>query len=262
MQHHGLFAAIPIWGVFIATLLLVLLCVEGGYQWARKKHRSEVEKEAPIGAMVGAVLGLFAFILAFTFGMAAERFHDRQLALLDETNAIRATWLQAGMIAEPYRTEVRKVLHRYVQERLQWVGVEKSPAGQARSDSWSDLLDRLWAQAAAVGAQNPGGVNVFLGSVSQVIDLRTIRVMFRERSQIPGPFWAALYVVAILSLAAMGYHSGVAGTNRSPVTLAVAIAFSLVILLIVDLDRPGEGLVNVSQQAMIDLQDWMSRSQP
>jgi len=86
--------------------------------------------------------------------------------------------------------------------------------------------------------------------------------MFRERSQIPGPFWAALYVVAILSLAAMGYHSGVAGTNRSPVTLEVAIAFSLVILLIVDLDRPGEGLVNVSQQAMMDLQDWMSRSQP
>ena len=262
MPHHGLFAALPIWGVFIITLLFVLLSVEGGYYWARKKRRSEVEKEAPVGAMVGAVLGLFAFILAFTFGMAAERYHDRQLALLDEVNAIRGSYLQAGTIPEPHRTEVRKILRQYVKERLQWTGVEKGTAGQAQSDSWSDGLDQLWAQAAAVGAQNPGGVDVFLTSVSQVIDLRTVRVMLRERSQIPGPFWAALYVVAILSLAAMGYHSGVAGTNRSPVTLAVAIAFSLVILLIVDLDRPGEGLINVSQQAMVDLQDWMARPQP
>jgi hypothetical protein len=72
----------------------------------------------------------------------------------------------------------------------------------------------------------------------------------------------ALFVIAILSLAAMDYHSGIAGTNRSPVTLAVAIAFSVVILLLVDLDRPGEGFINVSQQVMIDLQDWMPQSQP
>ncbi len=246
----------------MATLLFILLSVECGYQWAKKKRRSEVEKEAPVGAMVGAVLGLLAFILAFTFGMAAERYHDRKLALLDEANAIRSTYWQAGMIPEPYRTEVRKILRNYVQERLQWAGVEKGPAGQAQNDSWSDLLDQLWAQAAAVGAQNPGGVDVFLGSVSQMIDLRTARVMLRERSHIPGAFWVALFVIAILSLAAMGYHSGIAGTNRSPVTLAVAIAFSVVILLIVDLDRPGEGFINVSQQVMIDLQDWMPRSHP
>jgi len=29
-----------------------------------------------------------------------------------------------------------------------------------------------------------------------------------------------------------------------------------------DLDRPGEGPVNVSQQAMIDLRDWMTDSNP
>lgn len=48
-------------GGVIITWLLVLLSVEGGYYRVRKKRRSEVEKEAPVGAMV-AVLGLFAFI--------------------------------------------------------------------------------------------------------------------------------------------------------------------------------------------------------
>jgi hypothetical protein len=258
MSAQGLFVAIPLWGVFIATLLLVLLAVEGGYHWARSTHRSTVEQVAPVGAMVGALLGLFAFLLTFTFGMAATRYHDRQLALLQETNAIRATYMQAEMLAEPHRTAVRTVLRNYVQERLQWVGVAKAQAGL----SWHELLDQLWAQAAAVGAHNPGGVDVFLNSVSAVINLRAERMILRERSHIPSAFWAALYVVAILALAAMGYHGGVAGTHRSPVALAVAIAFAVVILLIAALDRPGEGLVNVSQQAMIDLHDWMARSNP
>jgi hypothetical protein len=258
MQEYGLFTSLPIWGVFIVTLLLVLLSVEGGYQWARHKRRSEVEKEAPVGAMVGAMLGLLAFLLAFTFGMAADRYHDRKIAILDETNALRATYWQAGMISEPHRTEVRKILRNYVEERLQWTGV-KNVKG---SYSWNELFNQLVAQTTAVGMQNPGGADVFLASVSNVIDLHATRVMVRERSQIPGAFWAALYVIAILSLAAMGYHGGVAGTNRSPVTIAVAIAFSVVIMLIADLDRPGEGFINVSQQAMIDVRDWMSASKP
>jgi len=259
MQSEGLRAAIPIWGVFLVTMLLVLLSVEGGYRWARhKQQRAEQEKEAPVGAMVGATLGLLAFLLAFTFGMAADHFHARKVALVDEANAIRTTYLLAGVIPEPYRTEVRKVLPDYVEERLRWAGVEQGQAGR----SAKALLGQLWAQAAAVGAQNPGGVDVFLSSVNRVIELRQERLMVRERSRIPGPFWAVLFLVSILALAAMGYHGGVAGTARSPVMLAVAIAFSAVIMLIADLDRPGEGFINVSQQAMIDLRDALTDSKP
>jgi len=260
MQSDGLLVSLPIWGVFIATLVLVSLSVEGGYRWARYKKRSEVEEEAPVGAMVGATLGLLAFLLAFTFGMAAGVFHERKLALLDEASAIGTAYLRTGLISEPHRTEVREILREYVDERLQWAGVEKVKVGR----SSNALLNQLWAQAAVVGEKNPGSevVALFIDSVNQVIDLRAKRVMLRQRSRIPGIFWAVLYVIAILALASMGYHGGVAGTNRSPVTLAVAIAFSAVIVLIADLNRPGEGLIDVSQQAMIDLRDSMTESKP
>jgi hypothetical protein len=52
----------------------------------------------------------------------------------------------------------------------------------------------------------------------------------------------------------MGYHAGLAGSGRSLALLALVLAFSAVVTLIVDLDRPQEGLLRVSQQAMIDLQ--------
>lgn len=125
-----------------------------------------------------------------------------------------------------------------------------------------ELLDRLWNAAAAVGAQSPGGVDIFLGYVGRVIELQQERVMVRERSRIPGAYWAVLYIVAILSLTAVGYHGGVAGTGRSPVMLAVAIAFSAVIMVIADLDRPGQGFINVSQEPMVALREMLVTAKP
>jgi hypothetical protein len=71
MQPNLALDALPLWGLFIAILLVVLLSVECGYRIGKyRRSRSEQEKEAPVGTMVGATLGL----LAFTFGLAAARF--------------------------------------------------------------------------------------------------------------------------------------------------------------------------------------------
>jgi hypothetical protein len=44
--------------------------------------------------------------------------------------------------------------------------------------------------------------------------------------------------------------------------LAVAIAFSAVIMVIADLDQPGQGFINVSQQPMVDLREMLATSKP
>jgi hypothetical protein len=64
--------------------------------------------------------------------------------------------------------------------------------------------------------------------------------------------------IALLSLAAMGYHAGLVGTVRSLAVIVVAITFSAVIVLIADLDRPQEGSLTVSQQALIDVRQSMN----
>jgi len=261
MQNTDIFSLLPLWAVFLVTLVLVLISVEGGYQWASRKRRAEVEKEAPVGGMVGAMLGLLAFLLAFMFSMTVDRFFDRKVALLNEVNAIRTTYLQTALIPEPHRTEVCKILRKYVDERLRWAGVKVIQPGRPTASA-DELLDRLWVQAAAVGQNSSEVIAEFVGSVNQVISLHTERIMVRERSHIPGPLWGALYFLTTLALAMMGYHCGVAGTARSPLMVAVAIGFSTVIMLIADIDRPGEGFINVSQQPMIELRDWMDRAIP
>ena len=247
-----LVSAIPFWGVIWGTLFLVIASVEVGYRWARKRH--EKETEAPVGAMVGATLGLLAFLLAFTFGIAGDAYHARKVALVQEANAIRMTDMLSSVVPEAYRAEIRTVLRQYVDERLRWANHEADTPGTTANE----LLDRLWRAVAAVGENNPGGVDVFLTYASRVVELRYERVMVREQSRIPATYWAVLYVVALLAMAAVGYHGGVAGTNRSPAMLAVAIAFAAVIMVIADLDRPGEGFINVSQEPLIDLRDTLA----
>jgi hypothetical protein len=56
----------------------------------------------------------------------------------------------------------------------------------------------------------------------------------------------------------MGYHAGLVGTIRSLAVIVVAITFSAVIALIADLDRPQEGSLTVSQQALIDVRQSMN----
>jgi len=181
-----LFADIPVWGIFVGTLLIVFASVELGFRWAGKRQRNrELEKEAPVGAMVGATLGLLAFLLAFTFGIAADAFHARKIALVEEVNAIRMTYLSTGTIPAAHRAEIRAVLRQYVDERLRWANGEPDP----RNASARELLDRLWKSAASVGEQNPGGVDVFLGFVSRVIELQQERLMVRERWRRSATTW-------------------------------------------------------------------------
>src|SRR5262249_32726740 len=119
MEITGPLDVLPLWALFIVILFVVLLSVEFGYRLGKyRRSRREEEKEVPLGTMVGATLGLLAFILAFTFGLAAARFDTRRQVVLDEANAIGTTYLRAGMLPERGQ-QVRDLLREYVAARLE-----------------------------------------------------------------------------------------------------------------------------------------------
>jgi hypothetical protein len=261
MQTNGPIDALPLWALFICILLVVLLSVEFGYRLGKfRRSRQEQEKEAPVGTMVGATLGLFAFILAFTFGLAAARFDARRQVLLDEANAIGTTYLRAGMLPERAE-EIRELLRDYVRTRLDAIQSGNIAEGVRRSEN---IQHQLWTEAETVGVKNPSSilVGLFVQSLNETIDLHAKRVQAGVRSRIPGAIWLCLFAVAALSLATMGYHAGLSGTRRSLAIVAVAVTFSVVIELIADLDRPREGVLRISQQALLDVQRSMNAPGP
>ena len=250
--------ALPLWAVFVATVVLVLFAHEVGYRLGLVRERARThEKEAPVGAMVAATLALLAFLLAFTFGLGANLFQMKREVLLDEANAIGTAYLRADFLPGTQQRAVRELQREYVDVRLAAADSGDVESAIKRSEEIHTLL---WTEASASVSANPSSIAVglFVQALNEVIDLHAKRVMIALRSRIPPTIWITLYSIAFFAFGTMGYHSGLAATNRSFALLAVAIIFSAVIWLIRDLDTAQEGTLRVSQQTMIDLRNSMN----
>jgi hypothetical protein len=255
MQGREPLDILPLWALLIGIMLVVLLSVEAGYRVGRARARRVHEMETPVGEMVASTLGLLAFILGFTFGLAASRFDAKRQLLVDEANAIGTAYLRAEMLPER-GGEIRALLRDYVDVRIKAITPDKLEKGIRRSE---ELQNHLWRLTVPIAVKNPDSVIVglFVQALNETIDLHSKRLNAAVRNRIPFAIWAALYAISVCSFGAMGYHSGLTGTSRSLVIIAVAFTFSVVIVLIADLDRSQEGVLKVSPQALIDLRQSM-----
>jgi hypothetical protein len=245
---------IPLWALSILTVVIVLLAVETGYRLGAYFHaRSKPEHEPSVTTMVQATLALLAFLLAFTFGVAAERFNDRRQLVIDEATAIRTAFLRADFLPEANKKEVQNLIRQYVDLRVRLV---KDPTHLAEALTESNRLqERLWAQAVTMGRANLDSdvAALFIESLNETTAVQSRRIAAALYSRIPENIWETLYFMMFLSIAAIGYQAGTAGARNWPITGALAVSFTIVIIMIADLDRPMEGVMKASQQPLIDL---------
>jgi hypothetical protein len=87
------------------------------------------------------------------------------------------------------------------------------------------------------------------------INAQAERVLTGIRSRIPVVVWVILNAIMAISVAAAGYHAGLAGTQRSIAAVAYALVFAAVIVLITAADIPGLSQLRTSHQALVDLQE-------
>jgi hypothetical protein len=185
--------------------------------------------------------------------MASTRYDARTDLVLQEAIAIRTADLRAQFLPEPQRTELRGMLREYVGVRLRAV---REPGyarqGLARSE---ELQDVLWSRTEAL-ARGSSGVDVG-GMTAALVNLITVhekRLTAALYNRLNGSIWVALFGLVAIAMGMVGYRAGLSGGRSVVATATLALAFSAVIALIVALDRPQQGLIKVSQQAMQDVQ--------
>jgi hypothetical protein len=251
---------LPLIAIFILAVVITLGSIEVGWRignYQRRHHASD--DKASIGAAVGATLGLLAFLLAFTFGMAASRFDTRKQNVLHEANAIGTTYLRADFLPTPARDQVRSLLREYTVHRSGGMAAIFTPQGMQKSVA---LLDQLWTVSVNADIDpDSDTVALYFESLNQMIDFDATRLT-GLRNQIPVTIWWMLAIVTIFSMASMGYEFGLTGTRNWAVTILLVIVFTVVLTLIVDLDRPQSGLIHVSQQPLIDLLNTIGQPAP
>jgi hypothetical protein len=245
LYHYSLLS------VFLVGLAVVLIAGEIGWQLGM---RAEGRGGENMATLEGAVLGLLALIIGFTFAMALARFEARRDAVVNEANAIGTTALRARLLPEPQRAEALKLLREYVQIRLDIVTSELSLAEHATVvDRSNALQELLWQHAKAVAAKDNAVVptGLFIEALNQMIDSQGKRLA-ALRNRIPNSVQLSLFAIAAVASAFAGYASALeTRRTRLPVYL-LGLVVCAVLVLILDLDRPTAGFIKVSQQPMID----------
>ncbi len=247
--------SLPLWAVFLLTPAVILASLEGGRLLGTiRRRRGSTDQEASGSAMVAATVGLLSIMLAFTFGLAATRFDARRQLLLDEASAIEIAYLRADLLPEPQRGTIRNLFRSYVDIRVKGVDLHRVEEAVLKS---GELHGQLWTHAVAAveSDQRPAATSLFVQSLSDVIAFHSRRIAARG---IPSMSWIAIYCVAILAMAGLGYEAGLSGRGRPLAIFAVVISYSAILYLITDLNRPEDGLLTVSRQVMVDLRSMMN----
>lgn len=253
---------LDLWLIFLASSVVFLGVLEISFRLGRRALAGIPPGEiSELATIQGAMLGLLALLLGFTFSMAITRFEARKQLLLDEANAIGTTFLRAQILPEPARRQVSGLLRRYVEVRLEashyLADQEKI---QRLAEQTNQLQRQLWSQATAVGEQNPRSVptGLFISSLNDVIDLYAKRLVALE-NHVPEIIIFLLYFIAFAAFGLMGYSSGAGGRRNFFTTSVACIAIAAVIIVIIDLDRPRRGLIRVSEKQMIELRDSLAK---
>ena len=254
---------IPIWGIFAGTALLVMIAIEAGQRIGRFVHqRSTDEKESPVSAIVGTILGLSAFMLACAFGVVWDRYDAKKALVREDAVAIRTAWQRSEFLPEAEMREAADIFRRYVDLRLtfaQGLSLEPEEVTKVVGETQA-LQDRLW-ETAVINARkdmNSDVAALYIDSLNTMNGVNALRLAVGIQARVPLEIWLALYLITLLGMVGVGYQTGIAGSKRSVAWPVLALTFAMAFGLIASLDRPDSGIVKVSQTPMIDLQNLMS----
>jgi hypothetical protein len=254
--------SLPIVGFFVLFTIVALITIEIGYRigfWWQK--RTSDEKEGPTTMIVGSLLALMAFLLAITMGMSSDRFDTRRKLVLAEANTVGTVYLRAGYLPEPASSHIRDLLRAYAPLRVATNDLADLRLRMKRS---TEIHARLWSITEELARATPDSqvLALYIASLNDMIDLHQTRITAGLYARVPETILILLLIGSLLTLAMVGYNAGLT-LRRSPLTAAVLIIIlGAVITLVVDLDRPRDGFLKVSQQPLIDLVEQLGLPPP
>jgi hypothetical protein len=252
----------PLWVVYIVTVVLALVLAEIGFRlglWLQR--RDPAAGTAISGTVVGGMLGLMAFLLAFCIGIVIDQHNGRKAMVVTEANAVGTAYLQAGFLDEAGRDQTRDLLREYVEIRLAAAADESVlESTLARSEK---IHNQLWSIVEETVRQgNESDIMALLvSSINEVIDVHSLRLAAVDL-RLPELLWFVLYAATMLSFLLVGVANSSDGKRDPFAVLLFALAYVAVLMIVVDLDRPQQGLLTVSQTALSDLLRQMTAPMP
>jgi len=250
--------------IVLALFISILLAIEIGFRIGVRRRQSATKaSRVHINAIQTSILGIIALLLAFTFSLSIQRFDRRSDAVVDEANAIRASYLRAELIPVPLRDEVDAILRDYLQLRIEEgeLPLSDHSGRNALLAKMKQSQSALWSYARRAADLNPTSESTlfFLQAVSDINDTFVKREAALDR-HVPEVVLMLMYVTFLMTGAIIGFTSGVSAHRPSFGSYIMVTFMVLLVFVILDLDRPRRGLIIINHQSFIDLRETMQRN--
>lgn len=214
--------------------------------------KADGDAKAHVHSLQNAALGLLALLLGFTFAMAVQRFDTRKALVLEESNAIGTAYLRSKMLPAPQAAESAKLYRELVAARLAFFQAGVDPAKlEAAHAAAGRIESRLWAIAGEAMAADAKALStsLYVDALNAVIDVHEKRRAALE-NHVPEAVIALLFAVTAVALGITAYGCGLSRQRRFRSNALFAVMIALVLAVILDVDRPRRGMVQVSQASL------------
>ena len=233
----------------IALAMAVVLAVacEIGFRAGARKQGAPESFRSLMSGIGAAMLGLLGLLLGFTLAMAIARWDGRRDVIVNESNAIGTLWLRAGLFQEPVRDELRESLREYTDARIALGGsrddLEEWHAARTNSET---LHARIWSavERADKPGVSPATLSSLITAANELIDIHELRLSSTENF-LPASLFLLLLGVAAVTIAFLAWSFGAAAQGGRTAMLTLGILLIAVLFLIMDVNRPQRGMVDI-----------------
>jgi hypothetical protein len=254
-----LFDLLPIWAVYLGTVAVALVAAEIGFRigiWLQRRDPSSAGTPMT-DIVVAGMLGLMAFLMAFSIAIVIDQHNGRKAMVVTEANAVGTAYLRASFLGQPDLTTSRNLLREYVEVRL------AAASDQTQQESAITRSEEIHGQLWSIAEDNVRQGNesdimaLYVESINEVINVHSLRLA-AVNLRLPRLLRVVLFAATVLSFLLVGVANSADGKRDFAAILLFALAFVAVLMIMVDLDRPQEGLLTISQTALSDLLEQMT----
>ena len=250
-------AHIPTLVIALTLLIGTIFSYLGGVSLGRYQRRKHPEaKSEGVGPQEGALLGLLALLLSFTFGMSAARYDNRRNVIIKEVNTIEAAYLRTHMYPDSMRGEFKKDFRDYVEARIAYreAGIDETKIKETLDEA-RKIFGRIWQRAAGFAQGAPTAIPhiLVIPMLNEMIDVVLTREAART-ARVPENILWLLVILTLLGSSIIGY-SKKEKKNDWIILSVYAFMTSITVYTIIDLDRPRQGMItnDDSVQRIIEL---------
>ncbi|WP_440904468.1 hypothetical protein ACMZOO_16925 [Catenovulum sp. SX2] len=251
LGEHFLYSLSSI-SIVLVLFALLLLFNQLGY-WLGQKYKGD--DDGDIKALTNAVqtstLGLLALLLGFTFSMSMQRYDQRNQAMIAETNEVQNLVLQVQLLPEPHQQQLLPMIQHYVEQRLELgqIDITRFDERAAYQAKVKQTQQALWKAAAKLAKHT----DIDMSAVSKQLQL--VFESYNKRNallmmHVPEVVIYLLFTVFVSAFCILGYSSGLASKRIIIPTTMVMFLITMIVFIIIDLDRPKRGLIKVNQDSM------------